>query len=211
MGLGICVGMLADLIERDEKGAQWLRKSMEAVNRCLQAEGAPQHSEPEKLDALTNRAQIRGFPYSFIHYLRYAYAYRVADANWIASPLPDQVSPTKDDTVESETEQFISHLLCHSDAEGFYVPVDFHDLIMGDDLPGGFLGSSYRLLDELRVVAPALDITLEEDGQLSDEEAKRLNEVAADNSGLYRECCTWLALYEAARLSLKHSTAIVFC
>jgi hypothetical protein len=53
-----------------------------------------------------------------------------------------------------------SHLLCHT-CEGFFVPVDFHGppiFDTEDTLEGGWLGSSYRLMDELLEMSPALDI-----------------------------------------------------
>lgn len=76
-------------------------------------------------------------------------------------------------------------------------------------LTGGMLGSSYRLRDELVQVAPALGIALT-DGQLSDEEAARIDAVGESDEGLYREHAAWLLLHEMARLSIAHKTAIVF-
>src|SRR6202008_5022884 len=125
------------------------------------------------------RASLMSMPYSFIHYLRRAYAHRAADPAWMAAPLDEDEDPTDDPVLEEETEMLSSHLLCHSDAEGFYVPVDFDDVLFEEaedgELPGGMLGSSYRLLDELVVVAPALGIRLD-DGQLSDAEARRIDD-----------------------------------
>lgn len=73
---------------------------------------------------------------------------------------------------------FASHLLCHSDCEGFYLPVDFEVVLIDsqdqDRIPGGLLGSSYRLRDELLAIAPALGITVS-DGELADAEGDRLN------------------------------------
>ncbi|MCY1234251.1 hypothetical protein D9M72_536200 [compost metagenome] len=59
------------------------------------------------------------------------------------------------------------------------------------------------------LVAPALGITLS-DGELSDEEAARLGDSMGEDEGLYREIESWLLLYESARLSIAHKTAIVF-
>ena len=72
------------------------------------------------------------------------------------------------------------------------------------------LGSSQRLLEELVFVAPALGIRLD-DGRLSDEEAERIDALIDEDDGLYREYVSWLLLYESARLSIEHRTAIVFC
>ena len=213
MGLAICVGILADLIENDPESAEHFDEDFAVVNRKLAEAGLPPHVEPRVLPPLDSRAPIDGLPYSFIHYLRRAYAHRVTTPGWMATPLPEDVDPTEDETLEDVASTFESHLLCHSDAEGFYVPVDFEEVIFAEedetDLPGGMLGSSYRLLEELVLVAPALGIALT-DGQLSDEEAARLGDGMGDDEGLYREIESWLLLYESARLSIAHKTAIVF-
>ena len=175
MGLAICVGILADLIENDPESAEHFEADFAAANRKLAEAGLPPHVEPRTLPPLESRAPLDGLPYSFIHYLRRAYAHRVTTPGWIATPLPEDADPTEDET----------------------------------DLPGGMLGSSYRLLEELVLVAPALGITLS-DGELSDEEAARLGDSMGEDEGLYREIESWLLLYESARLSIAHKTAIVF-
>ena len=213
MGLAVCVGMLAELLEDDPEGAEAFEEDLAEANRVLAAAGLPQHAEPRGPLELDSRASIDGFPYSFIHYLRRAYAHRVTTPGWMATPLPEDTDPTEDETLEDVASTFESHLLCHSDAEGFYVPVDFEEVIFAEedeaDLPGGMLGSSYRLLEELVLVAPALGIALT-DGELSDEEAARLGDGMGEDEGLYREIESWLLLYESARLSIAHKTAIVF-
>ncbi|NHZ82768.1 hypothetical protein F2P44_26325 [Massilia sp. CCM 8695] len=118
--------------------------------------------------------------------------------------------PTADPALEAQLDRLKSHLVCHSDAEGFYVPVAFGDPAFHAELPGGILGSSYRLLEELIVVAPAIGVELV-NRALTDGEAARISQLASSEHGLYRELCAWLALYEAARLSIEHKTAIVFC
>lgn len=245
MGLAVCVGMLAELLEDDPESAEGFEEELAEVNRVLAAAGLPPHTEPRGPLELDSRASIDGFPYSFIHYLRRAYAHRVLSPDWVATPLADDVDPTADPKIQSLLDGSESHLLCHSDAEGFYVPVDFDEVLFdeecggeedgedGEDeeedgkdedddrdedeleepaggLPGGMLGSSYRLLDELVFVAPALGIRLE-NGKLSDEEAERIDALVDDDNGLYREYVSWLLLYESARLSIEHRTAIVFC
>jgi hypothetical protein len=229
MGLAVCVGMLAELLEDDPESAEGFEEELAEANRVLAAAGLPQHTEPREPMELDSRASIDGFPYSFIHYLRRAYAHRLLSPDWVATPLPDDVDPTADPKIQALLDGSASHLLCHSDAEGFYVPVDFKDVLFdGDDsceeddeddedeeeeeagLPGGMLGSSYRLLEELVFVAPALGIHLD-NGKLSDEEAERIDALIEEDGGLYREYVSWLLLYESARLSIAHKTAIVFC
>lgn len=228
MGLAVCVGMLAELLEDDPESAEGFEEELAEVNRVLAASGLPPHTEPRGPLELDSRASIDGFPYSFIHYLRRAYAHRVLSPDWVATPLADDVDPTADPKIQALLDGCESHLLCHSDAEGFYVPVDFDEVLFDGDggdeeeaegdadieepagLPGGMLGSSQRLLEELVFVAPALGIRLD-DGRLSDEEAERIDALIDEDDGLYREYVSWLLLYESARLSIEHRTAIVFC
>lgn len=227
MGLAVCVGMLAELLEDDPESAEGFEEELAEVNRVLAAAGLPPHNEPRGPLELDSRASIDGFPYSFIHYLRRAYAHRVLSPDWMATPLADDVDPTADPKIQALLDGCESHLLCHSDAEGFYVPVDFDEVLFDGDggdeeeagdadieepagLPGGMLGSSQRLLEELVFVAPALGIRLD-DGRLSDEEAERIDALIDEDDGLYREYVSWLLLYESARLSIEHRTAIVFC
>ena len=228
MGLAVCVGMLAELLEDDPESAEGFEEELAEVNRVLAAAGLPPHTEPRGPLELDSRASIDGFPYSFIHYLRRAYAHRVLSPDWVATPLADDVDPTADPKIQALLDGCESHLLCHSDAEGFYVPVDFDEVLFDGDggdeeeaegdadieepagLPGGMLGSSQRLLEELVFVAPALGTRLD-DGRLSDEEAERIDALIDEDDGLYREYVSWLLLYESARLSIEHRTAIVFC
>ena len=211
MGLSISVGYLADVLTNDPDGVAWFEQSLATVNRVLASERLPKHVEPRTVPPLS-RSSLVSFPYSMLHHLRRAYAHRVRDPAWIATPFPADADPADDPEVEALTEQFTSHLLCHSDSEGFYFPIDFADVVFSnedDDIPGGMLGSSFRLLEELRLVAPALKIALV-DGELSDAEATRID--AMDDSDPMRaEHAAWLALFEAARISIAHKAAIVFC
>ena len=212
MGLAISVGALAELQQEDPEGAQDLLASLETANVLLKQAGLPQHAEPVALPQLQSRAQIDSFPYSFIHYLRRAYAHAALDAQWRATPLPDGEEPAEDPVLDEAQDTFDSHLICHSDCEGFYFPLVFDEVIFADDeheLLGGMLGSSYKLREELVTVAPALGIFLLGD-MLGDEEAERINARIEAEDGLDRELVAWLAAYEACRLSIEHKTAIVF-
>lgn len=212
MGLGVSVGMLADLSENDPEGAEWLRESFQSVNALLAANQLPLHLEPETAISEGSRCGCDSYAYSSLHYLRRIYAHVSQDPHWKPEPVGEDESPTDDPAVDQETNLMRSHLLCHSDAEGFYVPVDFEDVIFddGDTVPGGMLGSSQRLMEELVVLAPYLEIWLD-DGELSDSEASRLNEEAeGEKNPFWIEKLVWLSLFEAARLSLKHKVAICF-
>ncbi len=211
MGLAISIGYLEDMLENDQEGAQWFRDNLAQLNRVLEQHGLQPHQEPVRLEDLQMRATCGSFPYSFLHYLRRVYAHVAQNPNWRAEPLKNGKDPSNDSVLDMEYAMLSSHLLCHSDAEGYYVPQDFTDVIFDDSgtIPGGMIGSSHQLLRELVMVAPALGIVLE-NGELSDAEAERINEVGASDKGLWIEYIVWIALFEAARLSIEHNTLIVF-
>ncbi|HEY1068124.1 MAG TPA: hypothetical protein VGE52_18520 [Pirellulales bacterium] len=210
MGLAVSVGMLADLNVHDPDGARWLREALTKVNSVLEENRLPTHSEPEALPALNNRAQVGSYPYSFLHHLR-RFAVYALNPDWKPKAFPKSKNPANDPAVFDEMAMLSSHLLCHSDSEGFYVPIEFDDPLFADEgaIPGGMLGSSQRLLKELRDVAPKLGITLI-DGTLSDAEADRINSVINAEGRFWIEQTAWLSLFEAARLSIDHRTAICF-
>lgn len=213
MGLAVEIGMLADLIANDPEGADWTRESLAKVNEVLAENNLPQHNEPEQLPTMHNRAGILSYPYSFLHHLRRVYARATNDPDWTPTPTPEGEDPAEDSVLDKEMDMMSSHLLCHSDAEGYYLPIDFNDVIIDeknqDRIPGGLLGSSCRLLEELIRIAPKLGITLD-GGQLSDAEADKINKDFESEEGLWIEKIVWISLFEAARLSIEHKTAICF-
>lgn len=211
MGLSVTVGMLSDLMEEDPEGAEWMNETFQTINKLLKMHGLPAHVEPITSITEQSRCAIDGFPYSFLHYLRRIYAYATLDPAWKPEVIADDANPAEDPVVEELTMRAQSHLLCHSDAEGFYLPIDFDEIIFDQDqtLPGAMLGSTYRLMDELVMLAPYLGIQLN-NGELADSEAIRLNNDIESNAPFWIEKCVWLSLFEAARLSLKYKSAICF-
>src|SRR5262245_39591045 len=124
MGLAVAVGELADLLIHDEEGAEWLRASLAKVNAVLAEKNLPLHNEPEKLPKFDDdRTVLGGFPYSFLHYLRRAYAHWKQNPGKPITPCTPGEDPAADQAVDEESCMMDSHLLCHSDCEGFYVPI----------------------------------------------------------------------------------------
>ncbi len=208
MGLAVSTHVLADMLANDAEGAEAIAENIACVNELLAEEKLPAHVEPTEIRTRM-RAHTGSFPYSFLHYLRRAFAY--VHEEMILTPVADGEDPSEDEAIEEASTLFDTHLLCHSDAEGYYVPVDFEDVIFDPDdrgLPGGSLGSTQRLMAELVEAAPELGITLEH-GRLSDAEVTAIN--ADGGSGPYwRERLVWLTMFEAARVSLADKTMIVF-
>ncbi len=206
MGLAIGIGTLADLIIHDEEGAEWTRKSIAALNEVLVAQGLSEHHEPEKLPAMKRRS-VTSYPYSFLHYLRRSFACVVRGKRVRKGDMTDA---DMNFVQEVTLDLMDSHLLSHSDAEGFYLPQSFHDPLCDDRLPGGFAGSLTQLLKELERVAPAIGITLK-DGILSPAEEEKLVRIDDEESDpLYREKIVWFSLYEAAKLCIAHGTLMMF-
>lgn len=212
MGLAVSVGSLADLNANDPEGAEWLRDALSRVNALLAENNHPAHTEPEDLPALQSRAALESYPYSFLHYLRRFAAHASEHPNWTPKPFPKSEDPADDPVVERAAAMFDSHLLCHSDCEGFYVPIEFDSPLFSlgkDPVPGGMLGSSQGLMRELVAIAPFLGITLQ-GNSLSDAEAERINSGLEHEGPFWIESSVWLSLFEAARLSIEHRTAISF-
>jgi hypothetical protein len=201
--------------EHDEEGAEWAVDTFARVNRYLVRQGLQGWTEPETLPPNLTRAHVASFPYSFLHCLRRAYAYAVEEPDEGVLPSNGEVSERDETVIEDATSMLSSHLLCHSDCEGLYVPVRFDEPLFADDddgVPGaGMLGSSFGLLEELRVVAPKIGTTLT-DGLLSDAEAERVYRVACGGDAPWvHEYCAFGALWEAASASIEYQSAIVFC
>ena len=207
MGLSVEVGVLEHLLVVDPEGADWLASALAAASALVAEGGASAHSEPTELPRLISRAPLLSYPYSDLHRLRRAYAYTMSKPGWEYVPPAPGEDPAQDSVVENETFMMSSHLLCHSDCEGFYLPVDFADFASGD-VVGGLVGSTHRLRDELLTVAPVLGISITD--SLSDDEAERLAESIKAQEGPWVERTVWFSHWEAARLSLEHSSAIVY-
>ncbi len=225
MGLCISVGIKAYVKINDSEDFAFYLKVFEEINKVLKENGLPEYHEPEDLpemvmiDEQPSVAYYNSFSYSFIHYLRRFYARSVADPDWIPTLVAEGENPWEDEAVIDELAMLSSHLLCHSDCEGYYLPVDFDEVIFdfdkvifdeeGEDrIPGNMLGSSYALLKELKFIADKLKINLDEHGvilNLSDIHVEINNE-----TGFWIEKIVWLVLYESSLLSIKYNTAIVF-
>src|SRR5262249_30986520 len=105
------------------------------------------------------------YGYSGLHRLRRIGAYLALGR---PMPPPGDHDAAEDPVLQDYFNRFLAgerlkyeHLIVHSDAEGFYVPVDFERPIVVDDgvpLAGGMLGSTQRLLAECLELADALGV-----------------------------------------------------
>lgn len=209
MGLSITVGILADLAENDPESVEEFEQDFEIINDVLRRHGLAGHQEPTTLPMLDDRSGVTGLPYSFLHRLRRYYAHRIASPDEIPPPVAAGEKPDHAPVLEKIGSPE-HHLLWHSDCEGYYVPIDFPKVLEDRHVAGAGIGSSFRLLKELTLIASPLGIVLHE-GKLSDTDACLIAEADEDNGGPYWiERLVWLTLYEASRLSIQHRAAIHF-
>jgi hypothetical protein len=235
MSVSIHVGALATAIEEDldPEMTDRLRGQFDRINEVLRRNGLPPHREPEDTTTAGNASLgFNNITNDAFENLRGVYAYCVADrslrwkalgvvlteAELMATAVPHVVRAAQGAFRESVVTQIRSprhHLLYHSPWEGFFVPVDFPEVLEDDELDGGSLGSSVRLLAELVQIAAPLGITLE-GSVLGEEEARRLGDAGTSDSGgglceIAAERVplhTWLTLYQAATHSIRYAAAI---
>ncbi|MFE7563716.1 hypothetical protein [Kitasatospora sp. NPDC057500] len=199
MGLSISVGMLHDQARNDPEGFEYHRRAFDRLGAALGAEGIDWREPP--LDGPPqDPAFSGGFPYRHLTRLR-----RVLALTGRGEP----VTPAEEDgagwerdceLIQDEASMFASHLICHADNAGYYVPVDFVDpLFLPADAGvagAGMVGSSQRLLSELVGIAPALGII--PDG------------LRAPEGPFEPEQFAWQQLHRACLASLADGHAIVF-
>ncbi|MFA6117725.1 MAG: hypothetical protein WC729_27300 [Sphingomonas sp.] len=235
MGLNIVVGYLAEQLEYDEEGASWHREVLGDLNLVLTEAGEPPHHEPEEIPGGSQSWESYG--YSGLHHVRRL-------AAWLAInrrlPHPCSYEKATDDAVlarfyrlhdahlrggrENGVLNFLkrrnppfSHLILHSDAEGFYLPRAVPDVIFDRHSPqrdgiGGMVGSAKELLTECRELAHALSIPSGIDPE-GEEIYKNVEAPPTDGEPWQRlsiETFVITRLIAACEKSLETGAAIVF-
>jgi hypothetical protein len=218
MGLDLAVGVLADLKGTDDEpsGSAFYAEQFAIINGVLRAEGLAEHVEPREPHE-TFSCDMYG--YSGLHYLRRVAAHLALGR---AIPPPGDRDADKDPMLYGEYwERFeeherlkFAHLIIHSDAEGFYVPINFERPLDLSDLKlaGGWVGSAQRLENECRELADALDMPVEMDHEADEmwaaPESQGMGELRWQRYGV--ETFTCLRLLAACGVSLRTGAAIVF-
>jgi hypothetical protein len=224
LGLALCVGVPPEIRESDPEYVEYFRQQVEAINSVLESFDLPPHREPFDMeDERTVECDMIG--YSGLHYLR-----RLAAHLALGRELP----PPGDDGAASDpvlgdydkifdasfargqaTGMPYQHLIVHGDAEGYYLPVEFEDVIIPDaslEIAGGMLGSSYALLRECRELARALELPEElspdDEAVFAAVESQGEGEAKWERYGV--ESYTCLALTKACETSIETGAAIVF-
>lgn len=224
MGLALCVGVPSEIRESDPEYVAYFEQQVDAINSVLESFDLPPHREPFDVeDERTFECEMIGF--SGLHYLR-----RVAAHLALGLELPppgddDAASdPVLNDYYRIFDERFargeatgihLQHLIVHGDAEGYYLPVEFEDVIIPDpslEIAGGMLGSSHALLRECRYLAGVLEIP--EDLSPEDEALSGAAETQGEGEATWErygvESYTCVALIKACEASVETGAAIVF-
>jgi hypothetical protein len=227
VGLTIVVGLGTVLREEgEEEAVEQLEEDFGVVNDLLESFGLPPHQEPYELEA-HQIVSIDMYGYSALHHLRRVAAHLALGEEL---PPPGDAEAAQDPALQDYYQLFdenmlegkagamrFQHLIIHSDAEGFYLPVEFDEVIVADpslEVPGDVVGSSPRLLEECLELARALE--LPDDLDPESEEVWQ----AADGQGAGEggpkwhrygvESHTCLALIRACRASVETGAAVVF-
>lgn len=216
MGLGISVGLLCDLARSgdDPEGVEYHSTAFEQLTQALAKEDIDWR-EPEVSHEGNEGHFSAGFPYSYLSSVRRIYTLAQHDEPIRpASAMSDEQYELDLEDVTEETLMFESHLLCHSDSDGYYIPVDFEDPLYlsegaAPDGPG-MVGSSQRLRTELAGIASAIGLQLEADGGLSADQIEAVQR-AEEHHPFATERYTWMVLYLACQASIEGGHAIVFC
>jgi hypothetical protein len=227
MGLVVCVGMLVDLGREDEEGVDQLRGDLNTLNDVLREHGLEEHKEPES--ALWEPISFDMYGYSGLHYLRRLAAHLDTDG---LLPPPGDESASEDPVLggyyerldrrsgllgrfrraETDSAGGYDHLMNHSDAEGFYVPQPFAQVLRAPKVTGGLVGSAVSLRDELRRIEEALGIPASLDPE--DDELWEATESQGDGDAGWQqygiESFTCARLLAAAEASIERGAAIVF-
>lgn len=192
------------------------RDDLAAYDKALAENGLPPVPVYNYMPGLSGEvAPVAGFDYDALHFLRRAYMLQLTGLD---------VTPV--DALGGDYEQLLemfeeaaerSHLVWHYDHAGAYVPVEFPNPLVDDDLlaAGGPLGSSHGLLRELQAVAPAIGIDPQRPPLPPPAPAptaldERAAPIVYDDSPFARERHVWLGLHAAATRSLGQGSMIVF-
>jgi hypothetical protein len=134
MGLNMAVGILAD---DDDEYAEMVRADFTVIRELLDLAGARPWDEPE-LDE-RDAAWFEMWGYSGLHTVRRLAVHLAENASL---PEPRESRDATDDPLLRKAYADLpgdpagpfTHLIHHSDCEGYYVPVDFEQVIVDERL-----------------------------------------------------------------------------
>lgn len=225
MGLDLLVGALSQPLEEEEAS---FRGQLKVVNALLARAGLGKHEEPERCEVWS----VQAGGYSWLHHLRRLAAHlelhgrlpEPGDSEASKDPVATQYYDLSVGAVRGwrrllgkgkPRRQSFDHLMLHSDAEGFYVPMEFDVVLFGDEqheVSGGMLGSSHQLLRQCERLRETLGIP--ETLTPEDDELWAAAESQGEGRGWRRygvESFSCVALLHGARKSIEQRALLVFC
>jgi hypothetical protein len=222
LGLTICVGFPPDIRESDPDYVGFFERQFETVNEVLESFGLPRHEEPFDIEE-ERTFESPKYGYDRLHYLR-----RLAAHLALKGELPPPGDGSDDPVLEDYNKIFdaslaqgrasgmpFQHLIVHSDGQGFYLPVEFDDVLIPDaslEIAGEMIGSSHALLRECRELARALEmpesLSFEEAWEAAHGEGEGEAEATWERYGVESYAC--LGLIRACEASVETGAAVVF-
>jgi hypothetical protein len=219
MSVSITVGWLDEMRRCDEDGFARYQAFFVDVAKMLSAKGLPGYVEPENLAGQGCGWQV--FPPNGIAHLQRLAVYLWQKEKWPTPGTEDMGNPFADEEIEFAYEdcytdetganskgQRFNHLVCHSCRDGYWLPVDFDQVIVA---AGVQYGSSVRLLLELEDIAAMLQMPLDLDPRQREVEnltrfGSRTSETPWQKYGIEAYSC--VLLHHAATASIKLRAAI---
>lgn len=210
MGQSLSVGLLHDVVRHDAESRDRHRRAFARLSGALRSEGISWH-EPEINDLPRAHGFSGGFPYSYLTHLRRILV--LTNRGETVTPalaVSRQQYDLDCEKIHDETSMLTSHLLCHADDAGYYVPVDFDDPLF---LPAeanvegaGMVGSSQRLLAELAGIASPIGVDPDDQDGL----AATVETGLVTDQPFAAERFAWYQLFRSCRASITGGYAIVF-
>lgn len=207
--------------ERDINDEAFIEKvpaDLKAINVALKAAGVKSHKEKLPLQREKTWQAVIG-SYSSLHFLR-RFAAVLAVTGKIPDPLPKRKSPSETGDVDlywnqREADDVVfqfDHLMAHSDADGYYIPVDCPIVLKMPSTEEG-IGSSVRLKRECDTLAHHLEFPLPCDIDFDDDALwKKMTKAAKDKvwSKYPTEAFVCAVLHTACERSIKNKALIWF-
>lgn len=215
--------LLAELREQgvpepamDRRRESWsARSALARANVLLASLGLPTHAEPAESPPWEPSLPAT-LPLEALHRLRRAMATHLLWPGKPLEPLPAGSDARDDPVLAQAGSRLDNHLIHHADREGFFLPLSFSQAVRdptGTALPGGWLGSSLRLAEEMHQLAPLLGLHLPDDAAPPGVTPEVVDRVARDRDStgpLHLERWAWLVHAQAAQQSIRDGTAIVY-
>jgi hypothetical protein len=232
MGLSLVVGIYPELARNDPGNQEFYRDQFKRVNQALHHARIPEHHEPAEAEGAPWSCDLQGF--ETLHYLRRLAAYIClreevpppGDEDCAIDPINEQwclwatnhqpkglMAQLLGDRVDEPIPY--EHLMVHSDANGFYLPKQFHRVVIAPEQYGvlgeGLIGSAYSLREDCKRIAAAIDLPLDLDPDADEvqEAFEKQGKIPGAWRPYGRESFACLQLHRAASVSIATGCAIV--